>query len=103
MDIIPCENCVVFAICINKPVSDILNCDLTFEFFCETAIKMLKPGTHEVILPIPCFESRNLQVRIWNLCTTSDHRYVEVSPYYSGHVVYSQSVKLKIRREKTDG
>jgi hypothetical protein len=103
MDIIPCENCVVFAMCINKPVSDILNCALTFEFFCETAIKMLKPGDHEVIFPVPCFESINLQVRIWSLFTNHEHRYIEISPYYSGHVVYSESIKIKIRREKTNG
>ncbi len=103
MDNIPCENCVVFAICINKPVSDILNCALTFDFFCETAIKMLKPGDREVIFPIPCFESRNLEVRIWYVSMTYEYRFIEVSPYYSGHIVYDESIKIRIRREKRNG
>ena len=103
MNDIPCKNCVVFPICINKPVTNVLKCALTFEYFCKTAIKTLQPGTHEVILSIPGFEDRNLQVRMWNLYTTYEHRYVEISPYYDGRIVYTESLKIRIRLEKSNG
>lgn len=95
----PCDNCVALAMCMNKPIVDILNCPLLTKFFTMLAYDLAHSLKISKVVKFDIYGDNDITFRICEISLTGRFYFMSVSPYKREHVTYEDALKIKVRRQ----